>query len=99
MHDIKTRIFLSLYSFVIGQILSDQSRDAIVENIQKRLIEIGENVLNGSVPVSQFEINKVNVAFVAEPSCCHMFFLLLQILEEPPHPCNLNKFWLGVKVA
>uniref|UniRef100_A0A671DRH1 DNA polymerase n=1 Tax=Rhinolophus ferrumequinum TaxID=59479 RepID=A0A671DRH1_RHIFE len=45
-------------NFVIGQILSDQSRDTIVENIQKRLIEIGENVLNGSVPVSQFEINK-----------------------------------------
>lgn len=67
-------IFLSLYSFVIGQILSDQNRDTIVENIQKRLIEIGENVLNGSVPVSQFEINKVNVAFIAEPSCCHMFF-------------------------
>ncbi|XP_032612593.1 DNA polymerase alpha catalytic subunit isoform X3 [Hylobates moloch] len=45
-------------NFVIGQILSDQSRDTIVENIQKRLIEIGENVLNGSFPVSQFEINK-----------------------------------------
>ncbi|PNJ64458.1 LOW QUALITY PROTEIN: POLA1 isoform 3 [Pongo abelii] len=45
-------------NFVIGQILSDQSRDTIVENIQKMLIEIGENVLNGSVPVSQFEINK-----------------------------------------
>ncbi|XP_054978992.1 DNA polymerase alpha catalytic subunit [Sorex araneus] len=45
-------------NFVIGQILSDQSRDTIVENIQKRLIEIGENVVNGSVPVSQFEINK-----------------------------------------
>jgi hypothetical protein len=45
-----------------------------VENIQKRLIEIGENVLNGSVPVSQFEINKVNVAFIAEPSCCLLFF-------------------------
>ncbi|EGW07626.1 hypothetical protein I79_016081 [Cricetulus griseus] len=45
-------------NFVIGQILSDQSRDTIVENIQKRLIEIGENVLNGSIPVSQFEINK-----------------------------------------
>uniref|UniRef100_A0ABI7YKF8 DNA polymerase n=1 Tax=Felis catus TaxID=9685 RepID=A0ABI7YKF8_FELCA len=45
-------------NFVLGQILSDQSRDTIVENIQKRLIEIGENVLNGSVPVSQFEINK-----------------------------------------
>ncbi|XP_053511751.1 DNA polymerase alpha catalytic subunit isoform X2 [Artibeus jamaicensis] len=45
-------------NFVIGQILSDQSRDTIVENIQRRLIEIGEDVLNGSVPVSQFEINK-----------------------------------------
>ncbi|KAL2768884.1 DNA polymerase alpha catalytic subunit isoform 3 [Daubentonia madagascariensis] len=45
-------------NFVIGQILSDQSRDTIVENIQKRLMEMGENVLNGSVPVSQFEINK-----------------------------------------
>ncbi|XP_037368486.1 DNA polymerase alpha catalytic subunit [Talpa occidentalis] len=45
-------------NFVIGQILSDQSRDTIVENIQKRLMEIGESVLNGSVPVSQFEINK-----------------------------------------
>uniref|UniRef100_A0A2K6FDQ2 DNA polymerase n=1 Tax=Propithecus coquereli TaxID=379532 RepID=A0A2K6FDQ2_PROCO len=45
-------------NFVIGQILSDQNRDTIVENIQKRLMEIGENVLNGSVPVSQFEINK-----------------------------------------
>ncbi|XP_058515173.1 DNA polymerase alpha catalytic subunit isoform X2 [Ochotona princeps] len=45
-------------NFVIGQILSDQSRDTIVENIQKRLIEIGESVLSGNVPVSQFEINK-----------------------------------------
>ncbi|XP_004872292.1 DNA polymerase alpha catalytic subunit isoform X2 [Heterocephalus glaber] len=45
-------------NFVIGQILSDQSRDTIVENIQKKLIEIRENVLNGSIPVSQFEINK-----------------------------------------
>uniref|UniRef100_H0XAR0 DNA polymerase n=1 Tax=Otolemur garnettii TaxID=30611 RepID=H0XAR0_OTOGA len=45
-------------NFVIGQILSDQSRDTIVESIQKRLMEIGENVLNGCVPVSQFEINK-----------------------------------------
>ncbi|XP_045146690.1 DNA polymerase alpha catalytic subunit isoform X1 [Echinops telfairi] len=45
-------------NFVIGQILSDQNRDTIVENIQKKLIEIGENVLNGKVPVRQFEINK-----------------------------------------
>ncbi|KAM9037624.1 DNA polymerase alpha catalytic subunit isoform 1-T1 [Sarcophilus harrisii] len=45
-------------NFVIGQILSDQNRDTIVDNIQKRLIEIGESVMNGSVPISQFEINK-----------------------------------------
>uniref|UniRef100_A0A5F8GFC4 DNA polymerase n=1 Tax=Monodelphis domestica TaxID=13616 RepID=A0A5F8GFC4_MONDO len=45
-------------NFVIGQILSDQNRDTIVDNIQKRLIEIGENVTNGSVPISKFEINK-----------------------------------------
>lgn len=67
-------LFFFFGSFVIGQILSDQNRDTIVENIQKRLIEIGENVLNGSVPVSQFEINKVNVAFITVPSCCHVFF-------------------------
>ncbi|MBN3304208.1 DPOLA polymerase, partial [Amia calva] len=45
-------------NYVIGQILSDQPRDTIVENIQRRLIEIGENVLKGSVPLNQFEINK-----------------------------------------
>ncbi|XP_053168394.1 DNA polymerase alpha catalytic subunit isoform X2 [Hemicordylus capensis] len=45
-------------NYIIGQILSDQSRDAIVENIQRRLIQIGENVVNGSVPIKQFEINK-----------------------------------------
>uniref|UniRef100_A0A8C8VE11 DNA polymerase n=1 Tax=Pelusios castaneus TaxID=367368 RepID=A0A8C8VE11_9SAUR len=45
-------------NYVIGQILSDQSRDTIVENIQRHLIEIGENVINGRVPINQFEINK-----------------------------------------
>ncbi|KAM8977106.1 DNA polymerase alpha catalytic subunit [Pelodytes ibericus] len=45
-------------NYVISQILSDNSRDTIVENIQKKLTEIGENVTNGTVPVSQFEINK-----------------------------------------
>ncbi|KAJ8380087.1 hypothetical protein SKAU_G00008650 [Synaphobranchus kaupii] len=34
-------------NYVIGQILSDQSRDAIVENIQRHLIEVGERVVNG----------------------------------------------------
>lgn len=47
------------YSYIIGQILSDQCRDVIVENIQRRLIQIGEDVVNGSVPTKQFEINKV----------------------------------------
>ncbi|XP_074785797.1 DNA polymerase alpha catalytic subunit isoform X1 [Athene noctua] len=45
-------------NYIIGQILSDQPRDIIVENIQRRLIEIGENVISGQIPVNQFEINK-----------------------------------------
>nr|XP_033803913.1 DNA polymerase alpha catalytic subunit isoform X2 [Geotrypetes seraphini] len=45
-------------NFVISQILSDQPRDMIVENIQKKLTEIGENVISGSIPTSQYEINK-----------------------------------------
>ncbi|XP_071994025.1 DNA polymerase alpha catalytic subunit [Engystomops pustulosus] len=45
-------------NYVISQILSDQPRDTIVENIQKKLMEIGENVINGIVPISQYEINK-----------------------------------------
>ncbi|XP_075377020.1 DNA polymerase alpha catalytic subunit isoform X4 [Mycteria americana] len=45
-------------NYIIGQILSDQPRDIIVENIQRRLVEIGENVINGQIPVNQFEINK-----------------------------------------
>lgn len=47
-----------------------------------------KNVLNGSVPVSQFEINKVNVAFITVAQLLPCVFLLLQIVEEPPHPCN-----------
>uniref|UniRef100_A0A8D2J7L8 DNA polymerase n=1 Tax=Varanus komodoensis TaxID=61221 RepID=A0A8D2J7L8_VARKO len=45
-------------NYIISQILSDQSRDVIVENIQAKLIQIGENVANGCVPIKQFEINK-----------------------------------------
>ncbi|KAK7879394.1 hypothetical protein WMY93_030730 [Mugilogobius chulae] len=45
-------------NYVIGQILSDQSRDAIVENIQKHLVEVGEKVAAGDIPLSQFEIHK-----------------------------------------
>lgn len=45
-------------NYVIGQILSDQSRDAIVENIQRHLVEVGEKVASGDVPLSQFQIHK-----------------------------------------
>ncbi|KAM6447113.1 DNA polymerase alpha catalytic subunit isoform 2-T2 [Liasis olivaceus] len=45
-------------NYIIGQILSDQSRDVIVENIQRRLIEIGENVTDNLIPIKQYEINK-----------------------------------------
>ncbi|XP_053715701.1 DNA polymerase alpha catalytic subunit isoform X2 [Synchiropus splendidus] len=45
-------------NYVIGQILSDQSRDIIVENIQKHLLEVGEKVASGAVPLNQYEIHK-----------------------------------------
>ncbi|XP_077592507.1 DNA polymerase alpha catalytic subunit isoform X2 [Stigmatopora nigra] len=45
-------------NYVIGQILSDQSRDIIVENIQKHLVEMGEKVASGAIPLQQYEINK-----------------------------------------
>lgn len=44
---------------MIGQILSDQSRDVIVENIQKHLVEVGEKVAGGAIPLNQYEIHKV----------------------------------------
>ncbi|XP_078147531.1 DNA polymerase alpha catalytic subunit isoform X1 [Centroberyx gerrardi] len=45
-------------NYVIGQILSDQSRDAIVENIQRHLVEVGEKVASGAIPLNQYEIHK-----------------------------------------
>lgn len=45
-------------NYVIGQILSDQSRDVIVENIQKHLVELGEKVASGDIPLNQYEIHK-----------------------------------------
>ncbi|KAM4605996.1 DNA polymerase alpha catalytic subunit [Polymixia lowei] len=45
-------------NYVIGQILSDQNRDAIVENIQRHLVEVGEKVASGAVPLNQYEIHK-----------------------------------------
>uniref|UniRef100_A0A8C4NTP1 DNA polymerase n=1 Tax=Dicentrarchus labrax TaxID=13489 RepID=A0A8C4NTP1_DICLA len=45
-------------NYVIGQILSDQNRDVIVENIQKHLVEVGEKVAAGDIPLNQYEIHK-----------------------------------------
>ncbi|XP_034562233.1 DNA polymerase alpha catalytic subunit [Notolabrus celidotus] len=45
-------------NYVIGQILSDQNRDVIVENIQKHLVEMGEKVAGGDIPLNLYEINK-----------------------------------------
>ncbi|XP_029004027.1 DNA polymerase alpha catalytic subunit [Betta splendens] len=45
-------------NYVISQILSDQSRDVIVENIQKHLVEVGEKVASGNIPLNQYEIHK-----------------------------------------
>lgn len=50
---------VSAPSYVIGQLLSDQSRDVIVENIQKHLLEVGEKVAGGAIPLNQYEIHKV----------------------------------------
>lgn len=49
---------------MIGQILSDQNRDVIVENIQKHLTEVGEKVANGSIPLNLYEINKVRTSWL-----------------------------------
>lgn len=54
---------------MIGQILSDQSRDIIVENIQKHLVEVGEKVAAGDIPLNQYEINKVKTSLCA----CSMY--------------------------
>lgn len=74
------------YSYIISQILSDQPRDIIVENIQRRLIEIGENVINGQIPVNQFEINKVNYVFAL--SCLRKTLLFLNILTADKNIFN-----------
>lgn len=55
-------------SYVISQILSDQSRDVIVENIQKHLVEVGEKVAAGEIPLNQYEINKVRTELEIGPA-------------------------------
>ncbi|XP_070539037.1 DNA polymerase alpha catalytic subunit-like [Ptychodera flava] len=45
-------------NYVIGQILSAESRETIVENIHAKLVEIGEKVANNEIPRKMYEINK-----------------------------------------
>lgn len=49
-----------------------------MENIQRRLIEIGENVVSGQIPADQFEINKVSD--LAALFCLRKTLLFLNIL-------------------
>jgi DNA polymerase alpha subunit A len=44
--------------YVIGEILSTQTREIIVENIHSRLREIGQKIEVGQIPVDKFVITK-----------------------------------------
>ncbi|XP_071950860.1 DNA polymerase alpha catalytic subunit-like [Antedon mediterranea] len=45
-------------NYVIGQILSAESREIIVENIHTHLIDVGEKVKNNKIPMHMYEIHK-----------------------------------------
>ncbi|XP_033119807.1 DNA polymerase alpha catalytic subunit-like [Anneissia japonica] len=45
-------------NYVIGQILSAESRETIVENIHTHLIDVGEKVKNNKLPMHMYEIHK-----------------------------------------
>lgn len=41
------------------QILSGETRETIVENIHSKLMEVGEKVRNGDIPIELYYITKV----------------------------------------
>lgn len=92
-------------SYVIGQILSDQSRDVIVENIQKHLVEVGEKVAAGDIPLNQYEIHKVRLwlcgrtGLLRPPTFAHMAPSLLQALTKDPQDYPDKKSLPHVHVA
>ncbi|XP_022101936.1 DNA polymerase alpha catalytic subunit-like [Acanthaster planci] len=45
-------------NYVIGQILSAELRETIVENIHSKLIEVGEKVAKNELPLKMYEISK-----------------------------------------
>lgn len=62
-----------------------------MENIQRRLIEIGENVVSGQIPANQFEINKVSDLALF---CLRKTLLFLNILTADKNifnPCDAVK--------
>lgn len=67
-----------------------------MENIQRRLVEIGENVVNGQIPANQFEINKVGD--LATLFCLRRALLSLNILTADknifnPYGLELQEFY------
>lgn len=50
-------------SFVVEQILSGETRETIVENIHSKLMEVGEKVRNGDIPIELYYITKVQYIF------------------------------------
>ena len=69
---------------MIGQILSADLRETIVENIHTKLIEVGEKVANNEVPLKMFEINKVSlqVEFGIRDSLDAYLFILYYALTK-----------------
>ena len=52
---------------MVEQILSGESRETIVENIHTKLMEVGEKVRDGKIPVELYYITKV-YSFIAHLS-------------------------------
>ena len=52
--------FLKFFSsFVVSQILSGETKEQILDNIHSKLMEVGENVEEGKIPVELYCITKV----------------------------------------
>ena len=54
------------FSFVVSQILSGESRESIVENIHSKLIEVGQKVKDGEIPVELYQITKVGTWYASK---------------------------------
>ena len=48
-----------VFSFAVSEILSGESREAIVENIHSKLLEVGQKVKEGAIPIELYYITKV----------------------------------------